>query len=257
MAATRSHPRRTGRSGDRAPPAEHAQTIPQSSTNVRRDRRSAAKPSNPLRRSSSRPLQLHAMPICAAVDAAYADSGWSFESASNASRSASASRPSRSATRRLDHCDIGLSHAGASREGRELREEGVEVVAVPVSQGRAERHAGTPGASRSLRPRRRATRMSRASLRSSTSASAKVQPPPIVGHQHSTERIAPLDLGGRGLDFGDGPFMVGADRRPATPAGQRSRPALAASRRRRPCRARPARASPRWGRRRRALVSHP
>ena len=32
----------------------------------------------------------------------------------------------------------------------------------------------------------------------------KVQPPSTVGNQHSTERIAPLDLGDRGLDCGDG-----------------------------------------------------
>ncbi len=75
MAATRSHRRRTGRSGDRAPPAVHVQRSPRARRTCADRRLSAAKRSNPLRRSSSRPLQLHAMAICAPVDAACADSG--------------------------------------------------------------------------------------------------------------------------------------------------------------------------------------
>ena len=37
----------------------------------------------------------------------------------------------------------------------------------------------------------------------------EMQPPPIVGNQHSTERLAPLDLGNRGLDLAIATLMVG------------------------------------------------
>ena len=97
MAATRSHPLRTGRSGDRAPPPCTHSDPPELDERAQRP----AVGSEAIQPVEEVLIAATPTPsdgdLCRGVRGV-ADSGWSVASVSNASRSASASRPSRSAT---------------------------------------------------------------------------------------------------------------------------------------------------------------